>query len=90
MVAIIIYLFVIVLYCLAPLPVQFVLLLINTVTPDPIPFLDEAIMYASFIKKLARLLDILEFVENHPIISGIIGIGLCAGIVYVVKLIFNI
>lgn len=43
-------------YCVLPLPIQIPLLLLNTMLPDPIPYIDEIIMYGSTVKKLVRLL----------------------------------
>lgn len=61
-------------YCVSPLPLQFIMLIINTLVPDPIPILDELIMYIGFINKLSSLENILDFIVDHKIISFIIGI----------------
>lgn len=74
MVSIIIYLIMISIYCVSPLPLQFIMLIINTLVPDPIPILDELIMYIGFINKLSSLENILDFIVDHKIISFIIGI----------------
>ena len=62
-------------YLILPLPLQFVVLLLNTAFPDPIPYLDEIIMYASFIKKLLKYQHIMEWIQEHKTFVAAIGIG---------------
>ena len=65
-------------YCGLPWYLQFVVLLFNTFIPDPVPYLDEIIMYASFVKKVVMVDTIVSFVKEHPILTGIlIIIGVC-------------
>lgn len=88
MISIILYIFLIGIFCIAPLPVQFVMLIANTFIPDPIPFLDEMIMYISFAKKLASLGRKIEFIEDHPVISALLGVGIIGGIIYIIASFF--
>lgn len=62
-------------YCCLPLPLQIPILLLNTMLPDPIPYLDEIIMYASTLKKLARLASVIEWIEDHTALAIAIFIG---------------
>lgn len=88
MISIILYIFLIGIFCIAPLPVQFVMLIVNTFIPDPIPCLDEMIMYISFAKKLASLGRMIEFIEDHPVISALLGVGIIGGIIYIIASFF--
>lgn len=72
-----------------PLPLQLFVLLLNSVTPDPIPYIDEIIMYASFIKKLItcmHILDMLEWIKEHKILAIVLGIGV---IILIITFIIN-
>ena len=67
-------LFVLVYYAL-PLPIQLIVMPINFVTPDPVSIADEAFMVTGFIGKLKSVstaMDIMEWIEDHPILSKII------------------
>jgi hypothetical protein len=80
----IVYLFVFSIYFIAPLPIRLLMLLINLLAPDPIPVLDEVIMVAGILSKLAFLEEVVEFIEDHPVVSICIG---CIVIVLIVILI---
>lgn len=82
--SIIIYLFFICIFIVAPLPVQIVVFLIDLFTPDPIPIFDELIMLICIIKKLLTILKVFDFIENHPVIS----VGLAAFILYLFSRLF--
>lgn len=43
-----------VLYCLAPVWLQFLISLINTLMPDPIPFVDEVLMWGFWLGRIAK------------------------------------
>ncbi len=52
-------------YIILPLPLQLVFLAINMIVPDPIPGLDEAIMWVSVLAKLCHFLMTIEFLQKH-------------------------
>lgn len=60
-------------YLILPMPLQFIALLINSSFPDPIPYIDELIMYAAFIKKMLTVIRIYDWVCDHKIIAIIAG-----------------
>lgn len=68
-------------YFAAPLPVQLVLMGINFLVPDPIPYLDEIIMVGGIFSKLYWIdnigYEIKAFVSEHKVLSGF-AIGLAA------------
>lgn len=43
-----------VLYCLAPVWLQFLISIINTVVPDPVPGIDEVMMWAVVVGRLIK------------------------------------
>lgn len=49
-----------VLYCLAPVWLQFLISLINTMMPDPIPFVDEVLMWGVWFARIARVARIVN------------------------------
>lgn len=72
-------------YFEAPLPVQLVLMGLNFLIPDPIPFLDEIIMVGGVLSKLYWLdnieYEIEHFISEHKrmiaiVLGGIIIIGI--------------
>lgn len=71
---IIVYVIGIMVYLALPFPAQIVVLLFNTIIPDPIPFVDEIIMYGSAMQKYARAVSILEWITNHKVLSIILAI----------------
>ncbi len=76
-----------IIYVSLPLPLQFIVLLLNTKIPDPIPYIDEIIMYGAFLKKLiavARIEECLEWIEEHKLISILIGISVITVIIILV------
>lgn len=88
MLYIIIYVAVLIVFIIVPLPVQIVLFIINLFFPDPLPVIDEAAMAASMLKKLSKLERVMEFKEDHPVIFWILMslaiAGIVGAIVYVV------
>lgn len=55
-------------YLVCPIVGKIALLLANTILPDPIPFVDEFIMWVSLLVHLSRLMSIAEFVRTHKVI----------------------
>ena len=48
------------LYCVAPAWLQFIISLINTLMPDPIPFVDEVLMWGVWFARIARVARIVN------------------------------
>ena len=86
---VIIYIIGVGIYCCLPLPIQIPLLLLNTMLPDPIPYLDEIIMYASTFKKLARLSALIEWIEEHPVLTVIILVSVVVLCIYGIWCLFT-
>lgn len=56
--------------------------LVNLFIPDPIPFLDEVIMFVPIAYKIKRIIDISEFLRKYGIVLAVsLGIGIIALIV---------
>jgi hypothetical protein len=79
MLLIVLYILGILVYLGLPLPAQITVLLLNTFIPDPLPFVDEIIMYGSTIKKCYKTINIISkvegiilWVETHKIIMAIL------------------
>lgn len=81
---ILLYIFGLMVYIALPFPLQILLLIINTVTPDPIPFIDEIIMYGGAFKKMMSFLDVISFFEEHEILAFIVKCLVVALIVFIV------
>lgn len=54
-------------YITSPIIGKIALLLANMVLPDPIPFVDEFIMWIGLFTHLSRLMDVAEFIRNHKV-----------------------
>lgn len=52
-------------YFVCPIIGKIALLLANTVLPDPMPFVDEFIMWVGLFAQLSRLLRMAEFIRTH-------------------------
>lgn len=66
---------IIAIYLVCPLVGKIALLLANTILPDPVPFVDEFIMWVGLFIHLSRLMWIAEFVRTHKtlcVISSIV------------------
>lgn len=74
--------FILLIYFACPLAGKAALLLANTVLPDPIPYVDEIIMWIGLLKDLSRLMDIAFYVRTHKetIKKVLIGVGIGLGI----------
>lgn len=78
---IIIYIIGLVIYVYLPLPGQIVFLLLNIIIPDPIPYVDEIIMYGSVIRKIRSGGKVVVFLDEHPALAKgiaifVVGIGI--------------
>ena len=69
-----VYIIGIIIYCILPLPLQIPLLILNTLLPDSIPYIDEIMMYGSTVKKMMRAEEIIEWVLEHKFLSFVIAI----------------
>ncbi len=76
-------------YVACPIIGKIALLLANSVIPDPIPFVDEAIMWISLCMHLNRLCSVAEFISKHKVLSAIIGIISIVVIIMVFELIIT-
>lgn len=69
---IVIYFVLLMLYSVCPFLLQIAGFVLNTIYPDPIPFLDEFIMIMCMCAKLDRIndriTDIEIFAEDHPVL----------------------
>lgn len=63
-------------FLVLPMPLQIVVVMINSATPDPIPYIDEIIMYGTVLKKCANTSLIFEWIGRHKIITVFIMIML--------------
>ena len=63
-------------YLVLPWPLQLIVLLTNSALPDPIPLLDEIIMFASFFKKFINTCRVVIWILENKIIFilGLIGV----------------
>lgn len=52
-------------YSACPLMIKIVLLIANSIVPDPIPFVDEFIMWIGLFIHISRLMRVTEFVYMH-------------------------
>ena len=53
--------------------------LVNLFIPDPVPFLDEIIMFVPIAYKIKRIFDISEFLGKYGIVLAVLlGIGIIA------------
>lgn len=69
--SLIIALVILAIYLASPLIGKAVLLLINTVIQDPIPLIDEIIMWFGIIRHLDQTLNIADYISEHKkIVKG--------------------
>lgn len=62
---IIVYIIGIGVYVTLPVKWQIVFLILNTILPDRIPYIDEIIMYSSTIKKLLYIEKLADWIEQN-------------------------
>ena len=69
-------------YICLPWYVQSAVWLVNLFIPDPVPFLDEIIMFVPIAYKIKRIIDISEFLRKYGIVLAVLlGIGIIVLIV---------
>lgn len=72
-------------YICLPWYIQSAVWLVDIFIPDPIPFLDELIMFVPIACKIKKVFDISEFLRKYGIILAVLlGIGIIALIVYMI------
>ena len=54
-----------IIYLACPIIGKIVLLLANSILPDPVPYIDEIIMWIGLFMHLNRLMRIAEFISEH-------------------------
>ena len=67
-------------YCICPLPVQLIALVINVFVPNSVPFIDEFIMCCSTIGKIRKIESGIEFIEDHPAVFKAIAVIVIVGL----------
>lgn len=87
--SVIIALIILVIYLASPLIGKAVLLLINTVIHDPIPYVDEIIMWIGLAQHLDRVLCIVEYIQDHKKTVKKVAIIAGVGILLVVFLVIT-
>lgn len=77
-------------YFVCPLIGKLALLLANTVLTDPIPFVDEIIMWVGLLMDMSKLMDIAMFIRTHEhtIKKVLSWIGIGFGILLLLAFIF--
>lgn len=85
--ALIVALIILVIYLASPLIGKAVLLLVNTFIHDPIPFIDEIIMWIGLLQHLDRALRIVDYIREHKKTIKKIAIIVGAAILLVVFLV---
>jgi len=65
MLVVIIYGILVLMYIGMPFWLQIIFTLINTVVADPIPVLDEIIMYGTLIKRVLTFMNVVDFIERY-------------------------
>ena len=86
MLYIIIYVVAFLIFLCAPWPLQIIFLLANIFIPDPIPIVDEALMTASILKKIAGAGRIMDFAERHPTLFKLIIVGIIIAAIVCIKI----
>lgn len=71
----------ILIYIGSPWYIQLIFLALNSIIPDPIPFLDEIVMYSTFIIKILRGFYVFDWVSEHPVLTTIIIIAIIVAII---------
>lgn len=64
-------------YVQSPFPMQVVLLVVNLIVPDPLPYVDECVMALSSVNKargVYQVIRVFEWIANHKKISLAIGL----------------
>lgn len=72
-------------YICLPWYFQTAVWLVNLFIPDPIPFLDEILMFVPMVCKIKRIFVVSEFLRKYGVVLAVLlGIGIVALIVHMV------
>ena len=82
---VIVYIIAFIFFLGAPLPLQIIFMIANIFNKDPIPVIDEVMMGVSILKKIATILGIIDFLEDHPIVLFIIVVAIIIAIIALAK-----
>ena len=82
--AIIVSVFVILIYLACPLIGKIALLVVNTIVPDPIPFADEFIMWVGLLHNLSKTARIALYIKEHKVLCFFIGVIIAICIIAIV------
>lgn len=83
-----IFIFLAFVYVALPLWAKIIVLAINSLFPDPIPVLDEVLMFASIINdivKIGKAMVIAEWIRNHKAITAAIAVGVLVVLIVVLQ-----
>lgn len=61
-------------YVAVPIRTKIVLFIINLFLPDPMPYVDELIMAGNIVLNLVKAIKIIEFVNEHKVLTVFLGI----------------
>lgn len=79
-------------YVALPLWAKFIVLIINSFIPDPIPVLDEVLMFAATINdmiKIQKAMLISQWIRSHKVLSICIILGIVLLIAVAVSRLFS-
>lgn len=62
---IIVSIIIIIIYLACPIIGKLALILANSILPDPVPYVDEIIMWIGLLMHLSRLMRLAEFIQEH-------------------------
>lgn len=62
---IIVAIIILIIYLACPIIGKLALILANSILPDPVPYIDEIIMWIGLLMHLSRLMRIAEFIQEH-------------------------
>lgn len=71
-------------YISVPIRTKIVLFIINLFIPDPIPYVDELVMAGNMVLNLVKAIKIIEFINEHKILSVFLGITSIFLLLYVI------
>lgn len=63
-----------IIYVVAPIPMQILILIVDAFVPDPIPAMDEIFMVIVLGNRIRKMIMISNFVKKHKFLTLLIGI----------------
>lgn len=76
-----------VVYIIAPVPIQILMLIADTFVPDPIPAIDEILMMVILGNRIRKAIAVRNFVVKHKILAALIGITLVCFLYVVISVV---